>query len=422
MAAGLMRKRAKVTSESSMPIGADMKVASWVKHLGAAGSVSTWVIARRIPVVIGQVARLGWRASPRSSLGVLAGTVASAVLAGLALVESVHVLGLLFGGGTSHSRISAAIPSVVMLVALYCVRAASDTVVAYSEAQLQPRIKRLVEKDMYALMSQVEVGAFADKDLADDLQRAADTGIPYVQQSVPSTIAVVSAILSMISSAGVLAYLNPLLVPLMLVSVLPTGLASVRSARQEYRSRVRFSAMFRRQWVLAWNLIDPDQAAELRACSAGPMLFGEHARLSDAIRDERVRLGRAQAATATGGRALTGIGTGIVYACLAWMLVAGWLPLARGLGAAMAVRSVQSALLSLVLSVHGLFEQSLWISDLNRSMAQARARLPRRTGRRAPERFSVLELRGVGYTYPAGEDEQHKAPALAEVDLKIRTG
>lgn len=418
------RRRARTAQAPQAPgsVGDDMKDAIWLRHLGAVGTVSTWVIARRIPVVIAQVARLGWRASARSTLGVLIGTLASALLAGLALVENVHVIGLLFGQGISGARIRSAIPAVIVLVVLYTARGGCDAVVSYSQAELQPRIKRLVERDLYELMSRVTVGAYADKDFADDLQRAADTGVGYMQQSVASSVAVVSAILSMVSAAGVLAYLHPLLLPILLLAVLPSGLASVRSARLEYRSRVRYSAMSRRQWILAWNLIDPDQAAELRACSAGPMLFGEHARVSDTIRDERVRLGRAQAGAALGGRILSGIGTGAVYATLVWMLESGWLPLARGIGAAMAVRSVQSALLGLVLSVHGLFEQSLWTGDMTRSMQQARNRLPRETGVHAPDHFTHLELRDVGFTYPSGQDETAKKPALTTVNLSVRTG
>jgi ATP-binding cassette, subfamily B, bacterial len=402
-----------------------MKEASWLRHLGQAGQVSIWVIAKRIPVVIGQVTRLGYRASPVALVSVVACTVCSAILAGLALVESVHVLGVLFGQGPSASRIHAALPSVLLLVVLYSARAGSDTAISLGQAQLAPRIKRHAEIELYSLMAAVDAGAFADTDLADDLQRAADNGIGYLQQSVAGCVAVVSSILSMISSAGVLAYLHPLLLPLLLVAVLPSGLASVRSARLEFRSRLRFSSISRRLWILAWILVDPDQAGELRACAAGPRLFGEHAVLADAVRDERIRVGRAQAGTALAGRALTGLGTGTVYAVMAWMLERGWMPLARGLGAAMAVRSVQSSMLALVLSVHSLFEQALWVQDLTDAIEQARARLPRRTGIACPARFTVLELREVGYTYPRARDEQGEdepVPALAGVDLTVRAG
>jgi ATP-binding cassette subfamily B protein len=215
------------------------------------------------------------------------------------------------------------------------------------------------------------------------------------------------------------------LLPLLLLAVLPTGLASVRSARAEFRSRLRFSSISRRLWILAWILVDPEQANELRACAAGPRLFGEHALLADAVRDERIRLGREQAGTALAGRAVTGLGTGTVYGALAWMLTAGWLPLSRGLGAAMALRSVQSSLLALVLSVHGLFEQALWVQDLTDAIANARNRLPRSTGISCPRGFSVLELTGVEYSYPRARDEEDRAeshPALAGVDLVIKAG
>lgn len=190
-------------------LGEAMKEATWLRHLGEAGRVSIWVIAKRVPVVIGQIARLGWRASPRALATVVVCTVFSAVLAGLALVESVHVLGVLFGQGTSAARIRSALPSVVVLVVLYSVRACSDTAINYGQAQLAPRIKRNAEIELYGLMARVKADAFADADLADDLQRAADNGIGYLQQSVPGCIAVVSSILSIVSSAGVLAYLHP---------------------------------------------------------------------------------------------------------------------------------------------------------------------------------------------------------------------
>jgi ATP-binding cassette subfamily B protein len=324
---------------------------------------------------------------------VAACTVCSAVLAGLALVESVHVLGVLFGLGPSTARIHAALPSVLVLVVLYSARAGSDTAISLGQAQLTPRIKRHAEIELYSLMATVDAGAFADTDLADDLQRAADNGIGYLQQSVAGCVAVVSSVLSMISSAGVLAYLHPVLLPLLLLAVLPTGIASVRSARLEFRSRYRFSSISRRLWILAWILVDPDQAGELRACAAGPRLFGEHAVLADAVRDERIRVGRAQAGTALAGRALTGIGTGAVYGVLAWMLERGWMPLARGLGAAMAVRSVQSSMLALVLSVHGLFEQALFlypvtVAVVDRSGCCDRVRRPTVAG-------SSVRLRGL---------------------------
>lgn len=407
-------------------LNVQLRANPWLRHHGQAGQVSVWVIARRIPVVVGQIARRGWSASPAALIVAVAGTVCSAVLSGLALVQSVAVLGLLFGRASGAVSVNAAAPAVGLLVGLYCGKAVSDTVISHGQAVLAYRIKRAAELELYALISQVEVSSFADTDLADDLQRAADNGIGYLQMSVAGCVAVVSSILSMVSAAGVLAYLHPILLPLLLVAVLPAGFASVSSARMEFRSRLRFSAMGRRLWILAGHLVDPGEAAELRACSASPMLFGEHAVLADAVRDERIRLGRAQANAALLGRAVAGVGTGTVYGVLAWMLLRAWLPLSRGLGAAMAVRSVQASLLALVLSVHSLFEQALWVQDLTDAVAGARRRLPRVTGVACPASFQMLELRGIEYTYPRArdDDEEGAAPriALKGVDLSIRAG
>lgn len=389
----------------------------WHAHLGASAETSTWVIARRIPAVIGQVTSMAWRSSRPSTVAVVAGTLTSAIISGLALVQSVHVISTLFAGAISTARVHAALPQIIVLAALYSAGALADMFVSLGQADLQPKIKRLAERDLYAATGKVRVAAFDSKDFADRLQRAADMGVAYAQQSVATSVETVSATLSMLSASSVLAYLHPALLPLILLAVLPSGLASIRSAKLEFRSRLRYSSLSRRQWILAWYLVSGEKMAELRACSAGPMLHHEHGEISDAIRDERARLGRAQARTATLGRAFSGVGTALVYAALVWMLEARWMPLARGLGAAMAVRTVRSAVQRVVLSIHGLYEQSLYILDFNDWMTEAAELMPRRTGTRAPDRFTTLELRGVSYTYAEADK-----PALAGVTVQVSAG
>ena len=410
--------RRRATAGAQAPAVDDGVVAAyWHAHLGASAQTSTWAIAKRAPKVIIQVAAMAWRASRRSSIAVGAGTVASAIISGFALVQSVRVISVLFATDFSAALVGASLPAIALLAALYTVGAMADAFVSFGQADLQPKIKRLAERDLYTVTARVKVAAFDDKDFADRLQRAADMGVVYAQQSVATSVEVVSASLSMLSAGSVLTYLHPALLPLIVLAVIPSWVASVRSAKLEYYSRLRYSSLNRRQWILAWHLVSAENMAELLACAAGPMLYGEHAQISDAIRDERARLGREQARVAAIGRGLSGVGTALVYAALVWMLEARWLPLARGLGAAMAVRTVRGSVQRFVLAIHGLFEQSLWIGDLDDWIAEAETLMPRVTGTAAPERFETLELRGVGFTYPEAE----KA-ALAEVSVSVRTG
>ncbi|GAA3083265.1 hypothetical protein GCM10020000_81730 [Streptomyces olivoverticillatus] len=208
-----------------------------------------------------------------------------------------------------------------------------------------------------------------------------------------------------------------MLLPLLVLSVVPQGYAAVRSARAQFLSHSRYSTLQRRIRMFTWLLLDRDSAPEVRSSTAQPALLEEHERFAQRIEVEDARLGRQEANVSLGGRAVGGLAVGATYAVLGWMTAAGWMPLAAGGGAFLAIRSSRGTLVSVVLAMHQIYEHALWIDDLERHLERCRALQPHRTGWRLPGQVKTISVTDVHYTYPeVGRD------ALRGVSMTLAAG
>ncbi|MFE4925100.1 ATP-binding cassette domain-containing protein [Streptomyces sp. NPDC056661] len=371
----------------------------------------------RLPTVAARAGALAWRADARLTvcLVVVEGAAAAASVAGL--LASVGVLRALFSEGATPERIRSALPSLVLVGVLLAVRALLDTGKALAQGSLTPRIGRILETELLALTATVKLEAVDDARWADAAQRANARGLPYAEKTIIQVTELGSALLGLLGTAGVLSVLHPLLVPLLMLSVLPQGLASIRSARLRFLSQVRHSALQRRKIQFTWLLHDRDSAAELRVCTAQDALLAEHRRLAERIEAEEIRLNRREATTGLTGRSLGGLGSGITYVALVWLMTAGWLPLAAGGGAVLALQTSRVTLTRLVLAVHQVFEHALWLDDVLNFQQECRALLPPRGGRRAPDSFDTITVEHVSYTYPGSA-----TPALCDVSMTLSAG
>lgn len=215
----------------------------------------------------------------------------------------------------------------------------------------------------------------------------------------------------------VLGVLHPALLPLLLLSVLPVGAAAVRTARARFHSFKRWNTLQRRVRVFSWLLLERDAAAELRSDTAQGALLEEHHRLTTRIAEEDTRLGVSSAGLTLAGRAVGGFGTGITYTALGAMLIAGWLPLAAGAGAVLAIQAAQSTLTRLVDVSHMVYEHAMWVDDLLAFQERCRTLQPRRSGLPAPETVKAIVMNDVSFTYPGKE-----TPALNGISMTLHAG
>ncbi|MEU8786659.1 ABC transporter ATP-binding protein [Streptomyces sp. NPDC048637] len=395
----------------------ELEEAYWSVYDGAAAKSTVGEVLVRLPRIVRQIGRLAWQADRSATLAVVVLQLAAAAMSAFGLVASVGVLRELFGHGPTPDKVRNAVPQILLVVGFLSARALLEAGVAVAQARVTPKIRTALECDFLRLTAHVRLEVVDDADWHDDAYRASDRGLFYARQIVGQVVSLAATLLGLIGTAGVLTTLHPALLPLLLLSVLPVGAAAVRTARARFHSFKRWNALQRRVRVFSWLLLERDAAAELRSDTAQNAILDEHRRLTARIAEEDTHLGVSSAVLTLGGRAVGGIGTGITYVALGAMLIAGWLPLAAGAGAVLAIQTGQTALTRFVDVAHLVYEHAMWVDDLLTFQERCRGLQPRRRAVTAPVTVAALTLEDVSFTYPGKE-----TPALCGISMTLRAG
>ncbi|MFD4480405.1 ATP-binding cassette domain-containing protein [Streptomyces sp. NPDC058471] len=395
----------------------DLKEAYWSVYDGAAASATVGQILGRLPRIVGQVGRLAWSTDRWATVRLIVMQLASAAMLAFGLMATVGVVQHVVADGPTADRLWAAAPQLVVVVVMLSARALLEYGVSVAQARLTPKIRTALEREFLELTAHVRLEVVDNADWHDEAYRARDRGLFYARQIVGQIITLASSLLGLVGTAGVITLLHPVLIALLPLSVLPVGAAAISAARARFHSFKRWNALQRRVNVFSWLLLDRDSAAELRSDTAQRALLAEHHRISEHIAAEDTRLGLSSARLSLIGRAVGGIGSGITYAALFAMLLNGWLPLAAGAGAVLAIQNSHASMTTAVQVAHLVYEHAMWVDDLLRFQEKCRKLLPRRTGVRAPATVKEIQLRDVSYTYPGSD-----TPALDGVSMTLRTG
>ncbi|MGC5530599.1 ABC transporter ATP-binding protein [Streptomyces sp. SR-10] len=394
-----------------------LEEAYWSVYDGAASKATVGQVLARLPRIVRRIGHLAWSADRAATVAVVVLQLASAAMMAFGLMASVAVLRELCAEGPTPDRVRAAIPQLLVVVGFLSARALLEAGVAVAQARVTPKIRTALECEFLTLTAHVRLEVVDDADWHDEAYRANDRGLFYARQIVGQVVSLAAALLGLMGTAGVLGVLHPALLPLLLLSVLPVGAAAVRTARARFHSFKRWNTLQRRVRVFSWLLLERDAAAELRSDTAQGALLEEHHRLTTRIAEEDTRLGVSSAGLTLAGRTVGGIGTGITYSALGAMLIAGWLPLAAGAGAVLAIQSAQSTLTRLVDVSHMVYEHAMWVDDLLAFQERCRSLQPRRSGLPAPETVKTITLNDVSFTYP----DKH-TPALDGISMTLQAG
>jgi len=378
-----------------------------------------WQAARRVGTAIRLVVGIIRRAAPYQAAVVLILQLLSGAATAFGLLATTSVLEELLAEGPTARRLWEALPDLALLVAAFAARGAMDTGVALAQARLVPAVRREAEERLVDASLRVGLAAFDDASFYDRMHRARDRGLMRLEQAVEEVVVVIGALLAVVAAAGSLSVLHPLLLPVLLLGVLPEGWAVLRAARLEYDSLSRTISWQRRVWMIIELATTRQAAGEIRAYQAAPFVLQEYRQVADALRDNQIRVGVAQARTRALGRAMAGVGIGATFTVLGLLLYAGWIPLAVAGTAVVAVRTATGSLSRLVLAANELFEHGRYIADYQSFLADAESRAPRPTGRAAPTAPREITVDNVSFRYPGSPSDQF---ALRDVSLTIHTG
>jgi ATP-binding cassette subfamily B protein/ATP-binding cassette subfamily C protein len=352
--------------------------------------------------------------------------LASGFFTAFGLLATTGVLTALFAAGPTPDRVRAALPSLVLVAVATALRAGLQAGAGWAQARLQPQVERIVEIRLYELTTAVDLAALDDSEFLDELKRASGPGQVAASGVVSNAVDILTGTVGVLAAAGTLGVLHPLLLPLLLLTAVPEGWASVRSARMRYLTRLTLVGVLRRKWILADLMTERGHAAEIRSFTMRDFLLAEYDNLAAHQRNVELDLARRQTVATVVGDMLKGLSLACVYTALGLMLWRGAVPLAVAGTAVLAIRTGQSALANLVYAINRCYEEGLYFGDYTRFCEEAERRIPvpllpaqgaGEAPRPAPESFERIVVDDLTFTYPGAD-----RPSLRGVSIEVRRG
>jgi ABC-type multidrug transport system fused ATPase/permease subunit len=373
---------------------------------------------RRLAQAARTVSGLVRQAAPRAAVALLACQALAGFATLATLLATSRVLAALVDPGGTPERLLRAAPWLGACAGAFVARVLIDAIVARARARLAPRVHRVAQARLVEASLHVELAAFDDPGFYDQLHRARDRGVPHLEGATEQLVDALGAVVNVAGAALALAWLDPLLLPVLLVALLPEAAGALAVARLHLDSMSTSVALYRQVELMTELATDRDAAPEIRSHQAEAYVHAEHARSADAMQAHVERLGRAQAAARLRGHLASACGQAATLGLLGFLLWTDRLPLAAAGTTLIALRGATAALERLVQVGGELFEKALYIADYDDFVAQSRVRRPRPDGLPAPAQPAAIELDGVGFHYAGRRD----TPALQDVTLRLRAG
>lgn len=369
---------------------------------------------RRLPRLATGALGLVWAAAPKP----LAGTVSLQVVSGLLLAAQViaarMVLSRVLGTATRHT-LHAAVPWLVALAVIFAV----TSLIAVFQSELQRLLAELVSRHslerVVKVASAVDLVRFDDPTFHDRLQRTVVNSALRPYQMTLGLMTVAASGLSSLAVAATLATIEPLFLVLILVSVVPVTLVSLRIGRSFYRFAVEQTPNDRQRTYVQQVLTDKDSAKEVRAYALAAYLQHRYSNLWEVRLAALRKMIRRRLLTGAGGALVTGVAVGATLGLLVLFISDGRVSLAGAGAAAAALLLLGTQLQSISAGVGVLYESSLFIDEFNGFLEMAQP--ARSVSSAADYKLGTVEVRDLYFTYPTRTD-----PSLCGVNMTIEPG
>jgi ATP-binding cassette subfamily B protein len=372
---------------------------------------------RRLPALLADATMLVWRASPRLVLTLLALQIASAAGFGVSVLVFRQLVSLLQESQRGHLDFVAVLPPLGLLTALLGLMAFGGSFSNSVRMMLSELVSEAAFQPVADVATAMDLEAYESSDFHDRLGRALNaSGRPFM--ITQSLMQLAGSLATLVGLVVVLLVLQPLLIPTLVLTLVPLLVAASAFSRDFRLFSLQFSEHERRRQYIRGLLTGGGGVAkEVRAYGLTDH-FRELARRMFERRMEElrriVRRGsvRSLLSSVAGAAAITA-----TIGVLIWFVLNAGMSLATATAAALAIVGLAPQVASLAFSTSQLYENALFLEDLN----SFRALLPKVVAAKpsgpAPAAFGVLRLQDVGFTYPGSERR-----ALDGISLTVRKG
>ncbi|MFD7408259.1 ATP-binding cassette domain-containing protein [Streptomyces sp. NPDC059866] len=359
---------------------------------------------------------MAWRIERGAVLLLLACPVVTGAAAAALLAATAQAMGPLLGADTVTDRLRQALPALVVVGIAAGVARVAGVVAAYAERRITPRLTTQADTALVEAVCRVEASAYA-VDGFSDRQEAAEMGVIRTHVMVTDAQRFLSALIRMVTAAGALSVLNPLLLPLLLLAVLPAGVGAVLTARVDYEIHYANIADRNVRGMMRWWSTTPKYGDEVRANSMTDYLIFWYRSLSERCDRRTLAAAPRTLRIALVSSLVAGVFLVATWGALAWLATTGRIALALAATAVVAVQTTLAGLSQVIINGAALFHTSLYLSDMQAFLDDASARAPERGALSVAAPVDEIRLEEVVYQYP-GKDR----PAVHGVSLTLRRG
>jgi len=380
----------------------DLELPFWRLNNTSCERLGLLLLARRLTKAVRPILSTVRAAAPRASAVILFAQLLSGAATTLVLLLTTRAFELLLAERAIPERLHAAFPILLVLGSVLLVRMVLDAAVLRAKAHLIPKVCRAAEEEVFRSSLQVELESFDDPVFYNQLHRARQRGVMHLESATNSVIEALRASFSVVGAAVALFWLNPLLLLILVLALLPEGWSSLNAARMRYAGMPTTIALLRKTQMMGDLATEREAAPEIRANQAHDYVLAEYSRSATALQNHAISLGLGDARAMILGRALSGLGLIATFTALGLMLQSRWLGLAVSGAAVIAIRSATASLDTVVRIANELFEKGLYITDYREFIERSRLRRRPSKSIKAPTRPRRIELHGVGFEYPGG--------------------
>ncbi|MEU1407440.1 ABC transporter ATP-binding protein [Streptomyces sp. NPDC005728] len=396
------------------PLRYDM---GWSHHEHAGLDLTMMSALRSMPALVGAALRMAWSADRRALLAVAVSEIGQGIAAAVGLLAINAVMhALLAGSGEAAQRLHALLPGLLAAAAISVVNSALSAWSTSRAGRLEPMVERIATTQYLAAATSVELEAIDDPDFR-RLVDVAQYGPGSARRMIGACVAALNGLISLITTAGVLAVLHPVLLPMLILIAAPRGWGAMRVAQERYVSVMSWIEHVRASRLIGNLLTERSAAQEVRLHAVGAFLLSRYQRMAESAEAEQERLASSKALTEWIASALSGLAMAATYGAMFWLIMAGHMSLAIAGTAVIAVRTGSASLGALVMNINQLHEESLYVRDHGRFLAQAAQRTIPEGGAPVPEQIKEIVLDRVTYRYP-----DRDTAALNQVSLTLPMG
>ena len=279
---------------------------------------------------------------------------------------------------------------------------------------LTDQVTRCATDRILDVTTTVPLDRFESPEFHDELERARIHATTKPSTAVTGLLAATGGLITVVGVAVGLAIIEPLLVPLLVLSIAPLWIATARSARHNHAFVTSLTPQDRMRNYLANVLSHRDLAKDVRAYDLAPELRSRHDRLWDERLHRLRRMLRTHGVIGMAGGLISSLAVlGVVVVVLA-LSTSDRIDLAAAGTALLAVLAIGQRARTVVSGLGQLYESALFFDDVDHFVTEHGQ--PAAVARHHVDTADIT-TRGLRYRYQGSEVE-----ALAGVDLRIRPG